>query len=244
MRNISSLYELSPFVGESSLVVFDLDDTLIRTKNPAFQRPLLDRYKKDLQKCFQNLKENERYELMMSIVLGSEMELIEESTPKFLQELHSNRIDTIGLTASFSGNLGKFSLIEELRHETLISLGIEFSKKNLSQEKVPLELNQTRVPIFHQGTLYANFIDKGKVLLACLDKFNLQPSHILFIDDRIEHLYEMGESLTARGISHNLFHKVASQPSKEITKEAFLHSLSTSKNAYIREKEYNRLNSN
>lgn len=232
MIEISSLCELSPFVGESSLVVFDLDDTLVRTKNPAFQRPLLDRYKQEVRHLFCDLSENERYELMMTIILENELELIEERTPTFLQELHAKGADTLGLTASFSGSFGNFSLIEELRYQTLKSLGIDFSKKNLSLEKVPLELHHKKLPLFYQGTLYANFINKGEVLLACLDKFEITPSHILFIDDRIDHLIEMKNALSKRGISHHLFHKVATGPSYEISKEKFLSSWHTYRNAY------------
>lgn len=104
---------------------------------------------------------------------------------------------------------------EDFRINTIKELGIDFSQ--LSQFRGYLEIPyQTSSPfwffkksvktaLIKDGIIFArdriyDTLDKGKIFFKVLEKLNEQPTHIIFIDDRIDNLESMKRECKSRHI--------------------------------------------
>jgi hypothetical protein len=130
--------------------------------------------------------------------------LVEESTPALIRDLQARGIPTIALTACRTGKYGIVPSVERWRIEGLRSQGIDFS---LAYPEIPRTVfaqweseSPRGIPVFEEGCLCTGSVPKGEVLKAFLQKYDLHPTRIIFIDDKPENLVEVKAVIEPLGI--------------------------------------------
>lgn len=208
---IASLNEIAgelAALGEGTLVVFDIDEVLIASKDRFFH-PLAEPYmmslvKQEMEQA-QTAAERKDIEEKLSLsLIQSERVLLDDTSPKLLHTLKSNGVKAMALTGFPTGKFGKIEALERWKIEQLESFGLDFSPffpsmpQHLFQEMAKPKISP---PIFLEGVLYARGYSKGDVLLAFLDLIQWTPSQVIFIDDLYHNLAAMECSLKERGIA-------------------------------------------
>ena len=181
-ENLQIIREIMPNFDKNTLVVFDVDLTLIKGKQG-----------------------------FPSISNGAD--LIDKATPKLIRDLQKKGIKVIALTHSSSeketmkwldSTQGELMPFSNIRFQQLQHFGINFSSAfpkidhtylSISTNSPPYFLESGH-PCFYKGIIFTNTIsDKGIVLSAFLDQFELSPNFIIFIDDNLQQNIVVAKSL-------------------------------------------------
>jgi hypothetical protein len=187
--------------GESerhdTLLIFDVDDTLTILREPAYQRPNFKHHHAEL--FFQLMHPLDTVERVVAFtlpLLTTPSDLIELQTPEKIQKLQLEGMKVIALTAAMAGEIDKV-FVEDRRIAELRRVGIEFSFHELPTQVLPnFECPiYGRPPTFKEGILFTNEVNKGEVLVAFLKTLAWSPKHIVFVDDRLEHLHTVEKAL-------------------------------------------------
>lgn len=206
IEQISSILESKKYFESSDQIlgIFDIDETLLIPKDPAFQKQNLIKHP-----AIQKMKEalsTEQLDIVGNLSKACcPAELIEPSAPLFIKNLQAKGIRLIALTAAMTRNFGEDHL-PKLRAEELLKHDIDFSYAfpeievlNLTNLKM---CNQAH-PYFYSGVLCSNgdhlrqkdASSKGKVLVEFLKQLSWLPETIIFFDDKLYNLEEMEKTL-------------------------------------------------
>ncbi len=196
-KTITKLQKIEKYIKlpEKTLIVLDIDYVLTHPKNPTFQMKNMLKEKSFIKREFFKLPVVARDILASSIVFtGQGSELIEPSTPNFLNSLKDRGCKIVALTAALSGELDGLSLRKQ-RIETLHKLGIDFSDSFPNFSDCFFETlapNMNRYPEYYKGILFTNgenaLNQKAALLQLFLNQCGYVPEKILFVDDRIANL--------------------------------------------------------
>lgn len=224
IHSIQSLTEMPLFEEESQniLAAFDIDDTLTVLQEPAFQRPNFKGHHAELFiQLTASLSPEEKHIAFTIPLLTTPGELVESHSPLVIQELQRKGVKTIALTAAPAGNyLG--TPIEDRRIAELRRVGIDFSVSFPEMEetlflhfKPPI---WGSLPLYKEGVIFTNDIDKGLVLIEFLKTLSSLPKEIVFVDDRVEHLHTVERALQTY-YPEIQFHGFHIQPNPSFYKE-------------------------
>lgn len=195
ITEISSLKDLLPIVDahkdQKILVLFDIDDTLARGKEPigtdAFFSARVTQFMHqgmDVNSAISHSLPDYFYvQFYMPLVL------IEPDTLAVLNFLKNNSISYMGLTA-------RSLYIAERTLDQLRAIDISFNF--FAHEKI--SLNLAHPSLFKQGILFCGLNDKGDALLSFLDRVDVKPDLIVFIDDKHKNLVSVEMALLNRQI--------------------------------------------
>ncbi|MFV0339914.1 MAG: DUF2608 domain-containing protein [Parachlamydiaceae bacterium] len=204
--NLDAIQSKIGQLDEQALVVFDVDFTLIIPKDQILQ-PAGEAYYQIFLTKLRAMKE-EGARLGSIIALQAEVALVNPCSLTLLDQLKDRQIKTITLTAMPTGRFGTFESAEDWRFKQLKDLGIDLSWS--FPEKPYIEFNSLDPskanPVFKKGILASAKHPKGQVLAAFLNQLNLKPSHVIFIDDRMEYIHSVEAELDKAGIPHTSFH--------------------------------------
>ena len=155
---------------DKALVFCDVDMTLVMPTEKAVRYPTI---KKNALRYYWILRKNADKTKTM-ITLLTPPKLIEADAPKVMKNLG---VRTILFTACFSGKLGPYASVKEMKSEATKKLGYDFSgtfKKDLM------------APVFYKGILFSEAEgEKGRVMVQFIEKMGLQNLEtIVMVDDR------------------------------------------------------------
>ncbi len=213
---------------EKTLAIFDVDMVLVQPDDPAFQMQNIKRFGASAKRIMGAIPKDKQMIFLSLMTVSSKTILIENEMPAFFQTLSKWKVPAIALTANLTGQFCEIENMEKWRAETLRSLGIDFS--SLSPCKMAFVC--TELPSYRQnfctyvdGMMFVNGKDvsKGDALIAFLEKANLRPSKIIFVDDREENVKSVEACAQKLGINFRGVHYLgaAKYPSREITEEQF-----------------------
>lgn len=169
IRQLSSFKDAIPLLEKippDTLVIFDMDDTLVVYRDESLPPALTESF-----------------------------------TPNLIRKLQEKGIKTIALTATTVVDAPQ----EELRYKELLEVGIDFSRS--FQEFFIFNnfpLYKEHYPLLSKGIIYTNSMSKGEVLSAFLEKVkdSLQPSLIIFFDDRLNNILDVKKAAEERNINY------------------------------------------
>ncbi|MCB9493235.1 MAG: DUF2608 domain-containing protein [Epsilonproteobacteria bacterium] len=203
-----------------TLVLFDVDDTLIHSPdaaaNPAqyspwFRIKLFFRFP-------QLLFERPRDECVSAIFAQAQRELIEQEAAQVVETFKAADSKVLGLTASWSGKYGSIDDAALMRTDMLKALGINFSDSFQDQWFTKLPKHKNVYPRLHSGILFANRQNKGNVLVSFLDQASYSPSRIIVFDDNKKELRKIRRACRKRNVECHLYNyrgaKLRSTPFK------------------------------
>jgi len=183
------------------LAVFDIDDTLTILNEPAFHRPNFKlHHAENFARIMEPLSTEERLLAFTLPLLTTAGDLLEIQTPQVIRNLQSKGVKTIALTAAMGGRI-RDAFIEDRRISELNRVGIDFAPSFPDVQGTIFFTNfQAPIfgsyPLFKSGILFTNENDKGDVLVEFLKALSWTPRQIIFVDDRIDHLYAVEKALS------------------------------------------------
>jgi len=189
-----------------TLVIFDIDDTLVVGKDLALKTP----YKQELISEKIDAVNNQCKSMFLTGFIWSDYqtELIDKQALSILKDLRKRKIDTIALTSGCTGRQGNAQQAENHRIQKLKKLGIDLSwsfKKAGPFTFTDLE-TCGKFPMYKNGVGFSCYLPKDEILSALFDELGYEPEHIIHIDDNESHLEHVEEFCTANDISYTGFH--------------------------------------
>ena len=208
IHTIDSLEQMAPHLqkaAKDSLIVFDIDETLIISDKPEFQRLNFEAHKPIIKKVIQGLEPQKKPLLINTMLLLSEPVLIEEKTPSLIKGWQAEGIKTMALSNAMSGTLDGVDFIER-RLKQFHRLGLDFSSSFKDHEELVFPDYNVYFGAsarFKKGVLHSNGChqttgknpEKGEILLRFLKAVNCAPKKIFFADDKLEIVQEVEQAL-------------------------------------------------
>jgi len=176
---------------------------LVHADFPAFQYPNLIKHHALYKKMKASLSP-ERFQILANgTITQYPSALVERHAPHIIQNLQKKGIKTLVLSNAMTGPFGAIEDLLDNRLMTYKNLGLDFrgSFPDLAQ-KVFDTFNPTfgRSPEFKEGVIHAcdpqgPNVNKGSILVEFLKYAQYKPDHIVFIDDRMQHVEEVEKAL-------------------------------------------------
>lgn len=210
--NLNQFEEFLEAVDPQSLVLFDVDETLLVPKdlilNPNV-RELLNKYAKETienPKIVPPGKYKDNY-FIGQVLSKIEYEVVDPKVVEIIHSLQYRNIKTIAFTRMSVGPLGIIPSLENWRLEHLEKHHFDFSTAFPQFEEIWIHVLRTGIPsLFKKGMLCANKQDKGPVFIAFLEAIQWRPSKVIFIDNRFDYLKSVETALEGTGIEFIGFH--------------------------------------
>ncbi len=180
---------------KNTLVLFDIDDTLITNSN-SLGSPQWRAWVKN--KLADHKAEFAVYDaLTLYIAKNIPYKPVESSTATMIADLQSNDIPVFAFTARgrtqwYTTNIVGVDYFTDLQ---LKHVGIDF--KNTS---IPRDLQQLEPTYFYEGIIFAEHIQKGDLLKHLFKDLNYHPSLVIFIDDKLEQVKSVESALQEMGL--------------------------------------------
>lgn len=226
VSTIEHLYDEMSAYDENTLVIFDVDDTLItpedvilRPKGRYLRRHIISTLSQSNQRQFLEKKDY----ITSSVLLQRKIQLIESFTPHLITALQQKGVKVIALTAISGGRLGLIPSIEDWRLQELAQLNYNFegvfdspiSFKELS-DLPPLkvygnEVLNTSPPVYKNGIIFSGITPKGNALREFLELVNWKPQLVVFVDDHLLFLESVEKNMRVLGIDFIGYHYDAAE---------------------------------
>ncbi|MBJ7449602.1 MAG: DUF2608 domain-containing protein [Parachlamydiales bacterium] len=197
IRECNDVAEVLTLADSETLVIFDIDNTLIEPTqvlgSDQWFNYMLQNRQNNGQAYESALKEI--IPLWMQIQQVTEVKTCETSTTFVVEELQRKGIHTIGLTSRSIPMA--YRTIDQLK-----SVGIEFTKTAPHVHDFWVPLDQLQVfkaynePAYYlKGILFSGCNDKGELLLQFFKLTGYLPSKVIFLDDKQNHLVAVEKKL-------------------------------------------------
>lgn len=199
-------------VDEHSLVLFDVDDTLLISKDLVLRRSSREIWNKCRKEILCNpalvsQEKNANGFLIGQIFSKMEYEVVDPKVIDIIDSLQKKGIRTIALTNMATGKIGTINAMEDWRVDHLKKHNIDFSLAFPQFKEVSFKVDQSeKFAIFKQGLLCTNAQEKGPVLAAFLETIEWRPSKVLLIDNDLDYLKSVEAALGNLGIEFIGFH--------------------------------------
>jgi hypothetical protein len=184
IRECPTIQEVLPEALPDTLVILDIDNTLIRPcqslgSNEWFQHQL-----KQKKEAFQDPEEalNQTIDLLHSIYAVTKVQTMEPETAKVIRQLQDRNVMVMG--ATYRG-----PMIASLTIRQLASVGIDLSVTSPSKATFPLiDLSES---LYYRGILFSSGKSKRQALLGFFRQLSWRPKRIVCIDDQKKYLEEI-----------------------------------------------------
>lgn len=210
--NLNQFEESLQTIDQQSLVLFDVDETLLLPKdlilNP-YAREIWNQYAKETIENSEIVppgKYDDQY-FFGQVLSKIEYEVVDPKIVEIIRSLQSRDIKTIAFTRMPIGSLGIIPSMEDWRIEHLKKHQFDFSKAFPQFEEIKIDVLSTGIPsLFKKGMLCANKQDKGPVFITFLEAIQWKPLQVIFIDNRLDYLKSVENALDGTGIEFIGFH--------------------------------------
>ena len=187
-------------LDEDSLVVFDIDETILYKKDKILRTPLGHmKYAKEVP--FEDL-----LFIFGRAFRDCDQELTDPKLLSHIDQIKKQNAKIIALTFGESGRLGVIESFPEFRVKELGRYGVDFSTSFSEFGKidipVPVETHNGKMPVFYDGIICANRVSKEIVLEAFLNKISWIPKKLVFVDDFQKYVIKMQKFAEKRGIDY------------------------------------------
>jgi len=193
IQEAKSFEEIRQFARPDTLLVLDIDNTLICSKQAfggdGWFWTQLEKAKKEGAAAQQ--AKDKVLTLWFQVQEILEVKPVEEKTPFIIKELQTKKIPMIALTTR-----GGPVVWSTLRQLSSCDIDLTLTRPyngNFIVEEIPQAC-------FRDGILFSDNQQKGKVLMAFLKQCQIKPACIVFINDKLSHLKEVEGSVEAAGI--------------------------------------------
>lgn len=215
VREIKSMSEIVSEVRPTTLLVFDLDNTVIEPvgnigSDQWYDYALTALRRDGLDEAAAEKEAGALWTRMLGVV---KVKPVEELTPRLLREKQKRGLKLLALT-------GRGSEDAAATFAQLKAIGLDLSSSAVSPDNFSFGNNS----LYSRGVFFVGDGDKGKALLALLEKIKLRPTRVVYVDDKPRHAKAVDAAMTAAGIPCVAFRYGASDEKvrafKEVMSEA------------------------
>ncbi len=236
--NLNRFEDALETIDQQSLVLFDVDETLLVPKDLILNRNVREIFNKYARETVENPeivppgKYDDKY-FLGQVLSKIEYEVVDLKILEIIRFLQSRNIKTIAFTKMPVGPLGIIPSMEDWRIAHLKKHHFDFSAAFPQLQEMRINVLSTGIPsLFKKGMLCANNQDKGPVFIAFLEAIQWRPSKVIFIDNRLDYLKSVETALEVTGIEFVGFHykEVENRPhivNEHIAKFQLLHLAQT-----------------
>ncbi len=191
--------DLERAIVPGTLVVFDVDNTLIEPKqmlgSDQWFYALVEQIGAD-----EHLDEDRAVDRAMKIwnavQADIEVRAVEADTPALIRALARRHVPMLALTARTFD-------VADVTTRQLRSVGIDFAKTAIAPD---LELSSASSARLIDGIGYVGEkSSKGQVLVEILRRTGLRPQRVVFVDDKAKHATSVSEALSVAAIPFRAF---------------------------------------
>lgn len=206
---------------QGTLVVFDMDDTLIEPEEKIFHliyrnindfAPSDTDFIKQLRHKFEKIateKNDSEYlnKLTCAVFAKTKFIPVEQQATTIVKDLQTRGIKVVALTASNAGRFIGIERMEKWRQSNLNQVGLDFSASFNVKEIIFDSLKKMFgfYPVFYNGILCAAGNPKGKVLAAFFEKIGWKPKKVIFFDDGYHHCKSVSAEMMALSLPVQCF---------------------------------------
>jgi len=199
VREASSITQIQPHVDESTLVVFDIDNTLLRPTtylgSDEWFYFLLNSLKlQGMQEREARAKAVATWNRTQYLIQSKPVETI---TPDIIRAWQRQGITVMGLTARSTDVAG-------LTRKNLMAAGIDLTLRPLTKDSMHVtarELGSQENALFKEGVFFVGLgNEKGHALEHILTKLAIKPTRIIFVDDKAHHTTDVDSVMTKASI--------------------------------------------
>lgn len=204
-------------IDQQTIVLFDVNETLIVSKDLILRPCLRNILKNYLQEILENpeMGASEKYSnskhFLWDILFNAESEVVDPKVLQIIQFLQQQNIKTIAFTNLNAGSIGNSPSRIDWAIDTLKKLHLDFGQAfpQLNETEIKFSNYHTQPALFKQGLLCTNQEEKGPVFIAFLNRIQWTPAKVIFIDNHLDNLQSVEESLKGTGIEFIGFHYTA-----------------------------------
>lgn len=174
----SSLADVFKYADKNSIVVFDIDSTLIEVEHGV--EYWVEHKQNKLEKM--GLQPDQACDLVLYtfFIISRVAKLLPiNDSPAIINKLQKMGIRTMALT-------NRSLPIVKRTIKLLKDIGIDFSKNALF--KNDLVINITHKGMFSKGIIFSGKNDKGNMLREFFKSINYTPKKLIYVDDKIKHV--------------------------------------------------------
>jgi len=192
---------------ESTLVFFDVDDTLMISSDDFARgghlpwwlliRIVLRHPQLSIARIW-----DEYYSIVWQ---QAPRYLIDPWVVSFIADLQKHCCAALGLTSVNTGAYGFIENLPALHYKKLYDLGIRFSDRYHDTRLTTMPEYRGNYPELYKGMLCANRQPKGDVVKAFLEHLDYKPARIIFFDDNAKNLQSVGRACSSLGIPFTLY---------------------------------------
>lgn len=199
VQSIKEIYNALYSADNDTLIVFDVDEVLITSREPFLHpevEPIFLAHVQEAMSQAKTAEEQQAIEKKLSAFLVSqERYIVEPEMVSLIEELQKREKKVIALTSHPTGKFGHLESVERWKVDSLRSFGFHF-------EKAFPGFSSTD-PLYVDGVLFSRGSNKGDVLIAFLDKLkDFAPKRVVCIDDLVKNHETLEAALRARGIAY------------------------------------------
>lgn len=192
VREIKSMSEIVPDIRPTTLLVFDIDNTLVEPVgnigSDQWYYYLEKAYLRDgLEPAAAEAKAGETWTKTLAKV---KVKPVEDLTPILVRAQQKRGVKILALTAR--GAEDAAATFAQLK-----AIGLDLESSAIHKEDLSTEAKG----FYSRGVFFVGEgPDKGQTLVAFLDKIGLKPTRVVFADDKPHHARNVDAALTAAGI--------------------------------------------
>ncbi len=202
IREISSMKEIVPFLNGDTLLVFDVDNTVLE---PAAGNLGSDQWWYYLARKYtaiDGLTEKEAdkkaMDLWNKVQWLIEVRAVERITPDIMREQQKLGRKVMGFTA-------RTPSIAAITLEQLKSIGVEYAKYPIHSKEFEFKLAGDTA-LYTKGMLFiGEGNDKGTALVQFLEEIKLTPKRIVFVDDKVKNVESVAKALAKQRLEFLCF---------------------------------------
>lgn len=177
---------------ESTLVLFDIDGTLIDSEVSLNSGKWISFYWKLAPKVERDLSLLEC--LMWYVNRHIPVKPVDPKTPQLIQNLQSKE-NVLALALTARNYSSEFN--DNITAQQIGSIGIDFSTH--------VSGTFDKHPSFHDGIIFSSGKAKGGHLQEVLDQVGYRPNKMIFIDDKLEQVLSVDKAMQMNGIDCDCF---------------------------------------
>lgn len=190
---------------EETLVIFDINDVLLESKDLLFKEQNSDLLT-ELLKEIPMIMSREEEMTLYSVVAQGPVVYVDKNFVGIIHHLQKRNVKVIALTNGLVGSCGYVKSMEGLLIQQLHNLNYHLEKSwpNLKNAQIYITRSRDRKILFEEGIVFANKsiskTSKGESLLAFFKYSGFYPKKVIFIDNKLKNLKSVSSVLEKEGI--------------------------------------------
>jgi osmoprotectant transport system permease protein len=197
IHEIKTMSQIVPQIDDSTLLVFDLDNTLIEPVgnlgSDQWYYYLIRRYR-DIDGLTEKQATSKADDLWNKVQWIVKVKPVEANTPEIIKQLQGRGVVMMGLTARTPD-------IADRTLDQLAFVGMVLDRTTVHDKD--LELKADDVALYTRGVLFVGeHNDKGKVLAQFLRQTDRVPKKVVFVDDKPKHVTNVEKALRELNVGY------------------------------------------